>query len=429
MKKSLKLIAAALTAITAMSCASVTASADRLETYGGVTYRYSDTGRYLGRFTGWSKSRGKMYYYLDGVKVTKNMVINGRRFRFDKNGVYLGKYTGWTTAEDKNKHYWKDGEMLKNTWVKMKNGKYRYVDGAGNMRIGWAMVTRGGNGKYSYFDRNGYWDGKTYYTGYRVNTLADVFKDIDFFSGDRYYYAIDTHQNKYMKSFNDSDLLYQIISKDLKTPLLWDDLVTDDEYGIAGGISRAGTRIVLRSSVDKNLDLELTQVGGRETYLYNTYYGFGLKLTDGYAFSKIARAIGLTDWSYTEPDDEGEDYNCEYEDPEPLDEEQEQEIISDFLKYKAGTRFWKTVKSSDLRIYGYYGTYKNGEVVIVYGDELEVLDDINEIEIEGYTIELGSSSYEMLLHCGGTFYEIDEAYEMDLLSLEDIAAISYYSTH
>ena len=39
-----KALAAALAAVTALSCASVTAFADKLKTVDGIKYRYSDSG-------------------------------------------------------------------------------------------------------------------------------------------------------------------------------------------------------------------------------------------------------------------------------------------------------------------------------------------------------------------------------------------------
>ena len=108
MKKSIKLLAAALAAITAMSCTSVTAFADKLKTVDGITYRYSYNGEQKGKYTGWAKtSKGKVYY---------------------KNGV-----------------------RVKNTWIKDKEGRYRYIDKNGKMAVGWCEVSRG-DGRFSWFD-------------------------------------------------------------------------------------------------------------------------------------------------------------------------------------------------------------------------------------------------------------------------------------
>jgi len=421
MKKTLKLIAAALAAVTAMSCTPVSAYADKLSSNGGIMYRYSDRGQYLGRFTGWTKSRGKMYFYLDGVKVTKNTVINGRRFKFDRNGVYLGKYTGWTHSAE-GVRYWKNGEMYTDCWIKMKNGKYRYLGSDGCMRTGWSLVTRNGKGKFSFFDSNGYWDGKTYNTGYGPETLADVFKDIDFFSAEEYYAVVRNIDEDFPDEFYGSEILLGILDPDLYRPLTW-----DSARGSIGDITDNMAKIVIRSSESDSLELEIADGGvGNEAYLYCPYYGFGLKLSDRYAFSKLAEEIGLREWDYTQSSGDDEEVT-EYEEPEPLDYETEQEIIADFLKYKSSNSFWRSKKPSELCVLAYYGTFAGGEVVIVYGDEFECTDDYVELEIAGYTVEVGSGSYELLLHRNGTFVPLAKAYDLGYLSKEDIAAIAYCS--
>ncbi len=89
MKKSFKTFAAALAAITAMSCTSATSFADKLKVVDGVTYKYSDSGEQKGKYTGWAKnSKGKVYY-KDGVKL-KNcwLKVNGKRAYYLKsNGL------------------------------------------------------------------------------------------------------------------------------------------------------------------------------------------------------------------------------------------------------------------------------------------------------------------------------------------------------
>ena len=69
MRKSIRSLAAALAAITAMSFVNVTAFADKLKVVDGVTYKYSDTGEQKGKYTGWAKTSKGRYYYKDGVKL------------------------------------------------------------------------------------------------------------------------------------------------------------------------------------------------------------------------------------------------------------------------------------------------------------------------------------------------------------------------
>ena len=69
-------------------------------------------------------------------------------------------YTGWT-KNSKGYQYWSNGTILKNRWLKTKNGSYYYVDSKGYRVTGWYKVSRNG-GVYSYFDKNGIWDGMVY---------------------------------------------------------------------------------------------------------------------------------------------------------------------------------------------------------------------------------------------------------------------------
>ena len=265
MKKSFKLIAAALAAITAMSCTSATAFADKLKTVDGVTYRYSDSGEQISKYTGWAKtSKGKRYY---------------------KNGV-----------------------MYKNKWIKTKSGKYYYAGSDGYMRTGWARVTRG-KGFYSYFDKNGVWDGKTYYKGYKPKDLYSFFLDYDFFSVDDYYYAIGNHAAKNMKPFNGKDILREIIEKDLYTSLSKDKTVSDDETELTNDVYHGGTKIIVISSVDNNADFEFTKDSKGNSYLYNSFFEFGLKLKDSSAYDRLAKLTGVSNSQKQDEQDEEDSVN------------------------------------------------------------------------------------------------------------------------
>ena len=123
MNMKFKALAVALTAVTALSCTSATAYADKLKTVDGVTYRYSDSGDVKGKYIGWAKTSKGRYYYKDGVKV-------------------------------------------RNTWIKNKKGEYRYLGSDGRMVTGWYDVKQGKEGRFSWFNENGVWDGQTYYSRY-----------------------------------------------------------------------------------------------------------------------------------------------------------------------------------------------------------------------------------------------------------------------
>ena len=265
MKKTLKTAAAVLAAVTAMSCTGLSAYADKLRTVDGVTYRYSDSGEQKGKYTGWSKtSKGKRYY--------------------------------------------KKGVMYTNKWLKTKNGKYYYAGSDGYMRTGWAKVTRG-KGNFSFFDKNGVWDGKTYYTGYQPSDLHAFFLDYDFFTDSELTigYTKSGTAVKTPESFNDADTLYSILEKDLYT-ITVKDKSSGDEIELSSEIFHEGRCIKINSSADSHAYLEFTSDGDGNSYLYNGYFGFGLKLKDKHAFAKLSEIIdGGEDVEEGLEDDEEED--------------------------------------------------------------------------------------------------------------------------
>ena len=198
MKKTLKLIAVALAAVTALSCASVTAFADKLKTVDGVTYRYSDSGEAKGKYTGWAKTSKGRYCYKDGVK-------------------------------------------LKNKWIKDIKGRYRYFDKSGRMVTGWYEISRGG-GKYSWFDENGYWDGNSYCSKYsdavRFGTYVRIKVSRNEIIAEPYSgnYSIDSYvsEKKAKAYINDNDYYY------LQVPLaVAEQLETGDRLVVKAGVVRS----------------------------------------------------------------------------------------------------------------------------------------------------------------------------------------------
>ncbi|MBP3856875.1 MAG: hypothetical protein IK990_14825 [Ruminiclostridium sp.] len=253
-------------------------------TINGRLYKFDKSGICKGKYTGWAKtSKGKLYY-KNGVKVTKNTTIGGVRYKFSSDGYCKGKFTGLTKSSQGRKH-WSKGILTKDEWVQDPKGDYYYAGSDGYLLTGWQKVTRIG-GTYSYFDENGVWDGKIHKNGYVRNDLRSVFKDYDFFAGEKYYYNFNNHSADKMKPLDGVDVLREIIEKDLDTPLLWADF-DDDEIEPPDELYYGGRKIVIRSSVSNNIDFEITRDNDGNSYLYNAYFGFGLKLTDSDAYDKI----------------------------------------------------------------------------------------------------------------------------------------------
>ncbi len=118
---------------------------ERLSEYGLFTFEFAD-------YTpGWNEIDGNRYYIKsDGTVLTKSAMIDGIRYKFDESGVCQGKYTGYTMTS-KGKRYWKNGELVKNKWIKVKGERKHYADKNGYLVTG----TRKIDGKKYSFDENG----------------------------------------------------------------------------------------------------------------------------------------------------------------------------------------------------------------------------------------------------------------------------------
>ena len=100
---------------------------------------------------GWNEIDGERYYIKsDGTVLTKSAVIDGIRYQFGKDGVSQGEYTGFTKS-NKGRRYWKNGELVKNQWVKGKDGRKYYAGTDGYVVTGTHEI---GGTEYD-FDGNG----------------------------------------------------------------------------------------------------------------------------------------------------------------------------------------------------------------------------------------------------------------------------------
>lgn len=121
MKKNLRMFAALMAAVTAMSCASVSASAKKIKTIDGVKYSYTDDGRLKGTYTGWlTTSGGKKRYYKDGVILAGGWVKeNGKRTYYtDMNGYPT---VGEKTINGKVYYFGEDGKLIYGVYAKGTN--------------------------------------------------------------------------------------------------------------------------------------------------------------------------------------------------------------------------------------------------------------------------------------------------------------------
>lgn len=114
----------------------------------------------------------------------------------------------------------------------------------------------------------------------------------------------------------------------------------------------------------------------------------------------------------------------EYPELEWLSRDAEQKLREDYRKLMEET-YDKRI-GYDIPIRYYYGTYSNGEVVVMdtyYG----ATDDMNYFSVGDYDFYLPSGSYNMTLHMGSEFIPIGEAYESGYVTDDDMAQIYCYS--
>lgn len=104
--------------------------------------------------TGWKTVNGKKYYFRkSGEAVTKSTVIGGVRYRFGKDGVCAGEYTGWTKSGG-NRFYFLEGLKQKG-WSKLSDGWHYFDEKSGAHTTGSLELY----GKTYTFSADGVWDG------------------------------------------------------------------------------------------------------------------------------------------------------------------------------------------------------------------------------------------------------------------------------
>ena len=361
--------------------------ADKLKSYDGVMYLYSDNDENLGEYTGWAKtSKGKLYY-CDGEKVTGKFVIDGVCYKFSKKGYSQGKYTGWLKLND-GKKYYKNGVVVRNKWLKVGNS-------------------------YSYAGVDGYM----------------IVENVD-------------------KKIPDLPELLEEKEKDLCQKYLeWDNYAilhdTVDGYNVAAYLGTyKGQDIVIFERKEmaefnvKQAAEMLERYESYNTYLYDAGYtplsysdGTFLQLDDlyndgyvtdsdvikiNYYYNRFLARIGVV------PKTEKK-----FPKLKPLTEEQKLNLLKNYIKYYKRARFGES--TDDYEVIQYFGTYNGCEVAVIYAKETDVIAMEKEIYVAGYEISLSSGSYSLLLHRNGTFIPVEEAYEKGYLTKSDIEKIVYYS--
>lgn len=112
----------------------------------------SGTGSWQKDKNGWWYGASNEDYASGGV-----YTIGGKQYGFDDNGYML---TGWSDTTGEWRYFEpENGQMVKSTWRKDKDGKEYYLKSDGTMATDMAIKSKSGN-KYYYVDDNGVYSGK-----------------------------------------------------------------------------------------------------------------------------------------------------------------------------------------------------------------------------------------------------------------------------
>lgn len=154
-----KIFALICAAVISTSCLSLLACADdnaKLIEKDGKIY-CMDGDKYI---TGWKEIGENLYYFKStGEAVTKSTVIGGIRYKFSSKGICKGKYTGWTNSGGK-KFYYYDGIKAKGWFwspeVNQPNEWFYFNEKSGALTTSTVTI----DGKKYEFSENGVWKGK-----------------------------------------------------------------------------------------------------------------------------------------------------------------------------------------------------------------------------------------------------------------------------
>ena len=122
---------------------------------GGVSNRYEDVtdqGKWQQNDTGWWYGNSNDDYVANGI-----YTINGKQYGFNKDGYMK---TGWHEI-DGTWYYFEpeNGQMVKSTWRKSKDGGDYYLTADGTMATNAAVKDKDDDNIYYYVDGSGRWDG------------------------------------------------------------------------------------------------------------------------------------------------------------------------------------------------------------------------------------------------------------------------------
>lgn len=150
----------------------------------------------------------------------------------------------------------------------------------------------------------------------------------------------------------------------------------------------------------------------------------------GWYLIKYRYGEGFVSGNYMTPDapssvrndDDGDEaYDAEYPDA-VLGMENLDAITRDYAAYK-------NIRYENVWLRFYYGTYLGGDAVVLSVIGEAETDDENHFSVGGSDFYLPSGSLRIYIHTpSGNFVELSQAYENQLVSANDVAAISFFNS-
>ena len=313
---------------------------------------------------------------------------DGLKYRISDSGEEIGLYSGWTKKGD-DYYYYKDGARKKNCWLTANGEKKYFLQADGTRATGKVTV----QGVEYEFDENGVivpdaW-GLTF-------TAKDVTP-----TGCTVVFTQSGGNPTGEEMFTGT---YSIVERYKNGE--WGEVEwLPQEYDVAW----AAVALI----INENDSTEFNEGWGT---IYGVLpagkYRIGKKVTD---FRKAGDYDEKMYYAYFEI----------YPELPPLTNEAESKLKEDFAAYRSELR-GDAVKSEEVFVRSYYGTYNGCEAVVMWIKEYTHTDDIKYITVGGYTFALSSGSFDILLHTDSGFIDLKTAYEQGYLSSNDIAEMYYY---
>lgn len=312
---------------------------------------------------------------------------DGLKYLISDSGEDLGLYSGWTKKGDDH-YYYKDGVRKKNCWLTSNGEKKYFLQADGTRATGKVTV----NGVEYEFDSNGVILPDAWGLTLTAKDVTSTGCTLVFTqsggtptgklqSGS--YFIMECYTNGEWKEVEQLPQEYAVPW----TMESW-GIINNDSTEYPGKWSfRYGELPAGKYRIGKNV-MDFRKPADYDTKMYYAYFEVRTELA-------------------------------------PLTNEAESKLKEDFASYRSELR-GDNIKSEEAFVRSYYGTYNGCEAVVMWIKDHAHTEDMKYITVGGYTFELGSGSFDILLHKDSGFVDLKTAYDKGYLCDKDIAEMYYY---